>query len=335
MAVTETTLSKALITLRKRRGVVIVCVLLSLLHGLYKAETQPHIFDAFGRIILMALAFGVLAGIVAAVLMRSLRTGLRSVAEVEAITELPSLAVIPRARPVATPFADTSVASRSIGSLALPKSQFAEAFRSLHTAVMLSTGGHPPKRILFTSATPSEGKTTAASNLACILAQGDPRVLLIDADLRRPTIHYRFGLNGRAGLTSVLTGATTFDNALQKIPGVPNLDILLSGPVPPFQTEMLSSEPMNALLAHCDQVYTHIILDSPPILSATDGVGLAKDTDAVILVVRHGKSRKHTVRRARDLLLRSGAPVSGIVLNAVDLNSPEYCGYPGGQVGNP
>ena len=330
MAVTDTTLSKALITLRKRRGVIIVCVLLSLLYGLYKAETQPHNFEAFGRIILMALAFGVLAGIVVAFLMRSLRTGLRSVAEIEAVTELPSLAVIPRARRAATSSAETSVAARSIGWLAQPKSPFAEAFRSLRTAIMLSTAGHPPRRILFTSATPSEGKTTAASNLACILAQGDARVLLIDADLRRPTIHHPFGLNSSVGLTSVLTGAATFETALQKIPELPNLDILVSGPVPPFPTEMLSSEAMNALLAHCDQVYTHIVLDSSPILSVSDGIVLAKDADAVILVVRHGKSSKQIVR-ARDLLLRSGAPVTGIVLNAVDLNSPEYHGYSGGE----
>lgn len=334
MAVTDTTLSKAFITLRKRRGVVIVCVLLSLLYGLYKAETQPHIFDAFGRIILMALAFGVLVGVVVAFLMRSLRTGLRSVAEIEAITELPSLAVIPHARPAATSSAETSVAARSIDSLAQPKSQFAEAFRSLRTAIMLSTAGHPPKRILLTSATPSQGKTTASSNLACILAQGDARVLLIDADLRRPTIHHRFGLSGRVGLTSVLTDAATFETALQRIPDVPNLDILVSGPVPPFPTEMLSSEAMNTLLAHCDQVYTHIVLDSPPILSVPDGVVLAKDTDAVILVMRHGKASKRIVRRALDLLLRSGASVTGTVLNAADLNSPEYYGYSGGEAGN-
>jgi capsular exopolysaccharide synthesis family protein len=280
-------------------------------------------------IILTSLIFGVLAGIVLAFLMESLDTGLRSIAEIETITELPSLAIVPRARRGSSDQPGMSTAMRNIGSLLQPKSQFAEAFRSLRTALLLSTAGHPPKYILLTSATPSEGKTTAASNLACILAQGDARVLLIDADLRRPNIHHRFGLNGRVGLTTLLTGATTLEQSVQNIPEVPNLDVLVSGPVPPFPTEMLSSEAMTKLLDHCGQVYTHVILDSPPILSVTDGVILARGADAVILVVRHGKSSKHIVRRARDLLLRSGAPITGIVLNAVDLSSPEYYGYYG------
>jgi len=281
-------------------------------------------------IILSTLVFSLIAGIVIAFLMESLDTGLRSVAEIESITELPSLAVVPRARRASGDGLDTfTVAQRNINVLAQPKSQFAEAFRSLRTALLLSSTEQPPKFILLTSATPSEGKTTTASNLACILAQGDSRVLLIDADLRRPNLHHRFGLNGKVGLTTLLSGTTKLKETVQQIPEVPNLDVLPSGPVPPFPTEMLSSEAMDNLLRHCGEVYTHVVIDSPPILSVTDGVVLAHEADAVVLVVRHGKSSKHVVRRARDLLLRSGAPITGIVLNAVDLNSPEYYGYYG------
>jgi succinoglycan biosynthesis transport protein ExoP len=281
-------------------------------------------------IILTALIFGLLGGIVVAFLMESLDTGLRSIAEIESITELPSLAVIPRGRrSSADQAASLSTAQRNISVLTQPKSQFAESFRALRTSLLLSTTGHPPKFILFTSATPSEGKTTMASNLAAILAQRDTRVLLIDGDLRRPNIHHRFGLNGKTGLTTVLTGGTTLEETVQTIPEIPNLDILPSGPVPPFPTEMLSSEAMENLLRHCGEVYSYVVIDSPPILSVTDGVILARQADAVVLVVRHGKSSKHVVRRARDLLLRSGAPITGIVLNAVDLNSPEYYGYYG------
>jgi succinoglycan biosynthesis transport protein ExoP len=99
--------------------------------------------------------------------------------------------------------------------------------------------------------------------------------------------------------------------------------------VPPFPTEMLGSQVMTDLLGKLKGLYTHVVIDSPPLLSVTDGVVLAREADAVVLIVRHGKSSKHVVRRARDLLLRAGAPLTGIALNAVDLNSPEYYGYYG------
>jgi len=162
-----------------------------------------------------------------------------------------------------------------------------------------------------------------------VLAQRNVRVLIIDADLRRPTVHHRFGLNGKVGLTSVLTGSVSLEDAIQNVPEIPQLDVLVSGPVPPFPTEMLGSETMHQLLERVKGMYTHIVMDSPPLLSVTDSVVLARDADAVVMIVRHGKSSKHAMRRARDLLVRSGAPVTGIVLNAVDLNSPEYYAYYG------
>ncbi|MDR3734500.1 MAG: CpsD/CapB family tyrosine-protein kinase, partial [Acidobacteriaceae bacterium] len=269
-------------------------------------------------------------GVILAFLMESLDTGLRSIAEIESITELPSLAIIPRARKISGDTQEKlTIAQRNVSVLVQPKSHFAESFRSLRTSLLLSTAGTPPKIILITSATPSEGKTTTATNIAAVLAQRDTRVLLIDADLRRPTVHHRFGLAGKTGLTTVLTGATTLQETVQTVPEIPNLDILPSGPVPPFPTEMVGSEVMSQLLKTCAGIYSHVVLDSPPILSVTDGVILARQADAVALVVRHGKSSKHVVRRARDLLARAGAPITGIILNAVDLSSPEYYGYYG------
>ena len=259
----------------------------------------------------------------------SLDTGLRSVAEIEAVSGLPSLALIPRTRRNAAEQGKLSSAMRNIGVLTNPKSQFSEAFRALRTSLLLSVAGGEPHVILLTSATPSEGKTTVSTNLACVLAQRDVRVLLIDADLRRPTVHHRLGLNGKVGLTSVLTGSVTMEQAIQHVPEVPTLDVLVSGPVPPFPTEMLGSETMRQLLEKCRGIYTHIVLDSPPLLSVTDSVVLARDADAIVLILRHGKSSKHAVRRARDLLVRSGARVTGLAVNAVDLNSPEYYAYYG------
>ena len=192
-----------------------------------------------------------------------------------------------------------------------------------------AVAGREPQVVLLTSATPSEGKTTASLNLAAVLAQRDVRVLLIDADLRRPTVHHRFGLNGKIGLTSVLTGSVELKDAVQNVSDLPSLDVLASGPIPPFPTEMLSSDAMRRLLQEARHTYTHVVMDSPPLLSVTDSVVLAREADTVVLIVRHGKSTKHAVRRARDLLLRSGARVAGIALNAVDLSSPEYYSYYG------
>jgi capsular exopolysaccharide synthesis family protein len=279
-------------------------------------------------IIINTLAM-LIAGVVLAFVLDSLDTGLRTVGEVEAVSGLPSLALIPRARATPAAAAAASTVLRNIVVLASPKSQSAEAFRALRTSLLLSVAGGEPQTILLTSATPAEGKTTVSMNLACVLAQRDVRVLLIDADLRRPTVHHRLGLNGKHGLTSVLTGSIPFEQAIQRVAEVPTLDVLVSGPVPPFPTELLSSEPMRLLLEHCRGIYTHIVMDSPPMLSVTDSIVLARDADAVVLIVRQGKSSKHALRRARDLLVRSGARITGIALNAVDLSSPEYYAYYG------
>ncbi len=266
--------------------------------------------------------------VILAFILESLDTSLSSVAEIEAISGLPSLALIPKARRPGD-VTGLTPAQRNLVVVTSPKSQFAEAFRALRTSLLLSVAGREPQMILLTSATPSEGKTTASLNLAAVLAQRDVRVLLIDADLRRPTVHHRFGLNGKVGLTSVLTGSMQLKDAVQTLTDLPNLDVLASGPIPPFPTEMLSSDAMRQLLQECRGLYTHVVMDSPPLLSVTDSVVLAREADAVVLIVRHGKSTKHAVRRARDLLVRSGARLTGLALNAVDLSSPEYYSYYG------
>ena len=280
-------------------------------------------------ILMIDTIIALVIGIIVAFILENLDTSLHSVAEIEAISGLHSLALIPRARRTGIDTSNLSVIQRNLTTLSSPKSQFTEAFRALRTSLLLSTAGKLPKVMLLTSATPSEGKTTVSTNLACVFAQRDVRVLLIDADLRRPTVHHRLGLNGKIGLTSVLTGSHTLEQAVQRVPEIPTLDILVSGPVPPFPTEMLSSDTMAELIEKCRGIYTHILIDSPPLLSVTDGIILARDSDAVVLIVRHGKSNKHTIRRARDLLMRAGIHITGIALNAIDLNSPEYYGYYG------
>ena len=280
--------------------------------------------------VITALIVGATLGIILIFLLESLDTGIKSIADIESITQLPSLAIVPKSKRVGTDVAArASIAQKNLETLASPKSQFSEAIRSLRTSLLLSTTGRPPKYILFTSATPAEGKTTISTNSAIVLAQGSTRVLLIDADMRRPAVHPRFGLSGKVGLSTLLTGGSTFEETIQSVPEAPSLDVIASGPVPPFPAELLGSEAMRTMLINAAATYDYIVIDSPPILSVTDGVILARDADAVVLVVRHGKSSKHIIRRARDLLIRAGAPITGIVLNAVDIGSPEYQGYYG------
>ena len=184
---------------------------------------RPNLKPRSSFVILYGFVF-LFIGIVLAFVLESLDTALRNVAEIEQVTGLASLALIPRARR-SNADAALSPMQRNLAVLANPKSQFSESFRALRTSLLLSTAGGPPQVILLTSAAPSEGKTTVCTNLSCILAQRGVRVLLIDADLRRPTVHHRFGLNGRVGLTSVLTGSVPLADAIQRIPEVPNLDI--------------------------------------------------------------------------------------------------------------
>ena len=274
--------------------------------------------------------FFLLGGLVLAFVVETLDTRLRSVHELEAVLQLPSLAVIPRVRRLSADQASAmSVVERNLIALNQPKSQFSEAIRSLRTSLLLATTGRPPKFILFTSATPSEGKTTTAANLACILSQGGEHVILVDADLRRPSVHHRFGLVGKTGLTTVLAGSGSAEDAIQHVTELPGLDVLPSGPVPPFPTEMLGSAAMRTLLDELAEKYTYVVIDSPPVLSVTDGIVLSRYADAVVLVVRHGKSNRNIMRRTHALLLRAGAPMAGLVLNAVDLSSPDYYDYYG------
>ena len=281
-------------------------------------------------ILIKTVAVGLILGLVLAFTLESLDTGIRSVAELEQITQLPSLSVIPRVRRAAAEAgAATSAARSNLGVLATSKSQFSEAFRSLRTSLLLARTGKTPKCIVVTSSTPTEGKTTVSTNLSVILAQGATRVLLIDGDLRRPNVHHRFGMNGRVGLSTVLSGGISLSEAVRPVAEVPNLDVLCSGPVPPFPTEMLSSEAMQHLLRECEGIYTHIVIDTPPILSVTDGIILARYADSVVLVVRYGKSSRNVVRRSRELLGRSNAALTGVVLNSVDITAPEYYGYYG------
>jgi succinoglycan biosynthesis transport protein ExoP len=205
----------------------------------------------------------------------------------------------------------------------------AEAYRAMRTSLLLSSLGAPPKVILVTSALPQEGKTTTSINSAIVLAQKGSRVLLVDADLRRPGIHKALGLQLRSGLSNVLTGNASLQQAITRSALVPTLFVLPAGTPPPNPAELLSSTHMRELIAQLREQYDHIVIDTPPTLSVTDAVILSTCADSVVLVIRSGQTAKHALRRARDILIQVNAHVSGVLMNAADLHSAEYYYYYG------
>src|SRR5437660_5020629 len=208
-----------------------------------------------------------------------------------------------------------------------PQSQMAESYRALRTSLLLSNLGAPPKVIMITSALPQEGKTTTSINCAVVLAQKGIRVLLIDADLRRPSIHKTLGMGPRSGLSNVLTGSATLQQTITRSPVLPNLFVLPAGTPPPNPAELLASTNMRDVLEELRGQYDHIVVDTPPTLSVTDAVVLSTRADAIVLVIRSGQTTKQALRRSRDVLLQVNAKVSGVLLNAVDLSSPDYYYY--------
>jgi capsular exopolysaccharide synthesis family protein len=203
----------------------------------------------------------------------------------------------------------------------------AESYRALRTSLLLSNLGTPPKIIMITSARPQEGKTTTSINTSIVLAQKGVRVLLIDADLRRPSVHKTLGMGPRSGLSNVLTGSALLEQTIVRSPILTNLFVLPAGTPPPNPAELLASSNMRDLLLELRDKYDHIVIDTPPTLSVTDAVVLSQRIDAIILVIRSNQTTKQALRRARDILAQVNARITGVLLNAVDLTSPDYYYY--------
>jgi capsular exopolysaccharide synthesis family protein len=174
-----------------------------------------------------------------------------------------------------------------------------------------------------TSALPQEGKTTVSTNTAMVLAQKGGRVLLVDADLRRPGIGKALGIKASAGLSTVLSGVDKVEDAIVPYAQLPNLHVLAAGPIPPNPVELLGSTVMKDYIARWRNEYDHVIIDTPPCLSVTDSVVLSVEADRVILVARSGQTPKAALRRASELLVQVNARVMGVVLNAFNLRSAD------------
>lgn len=292
------------------------------------------------RTVFVALFLALGLGVGLALLLEYLDDTVHSTEEVERLLHLPALAVIPAAlgngkrRLLSGPGAlqkrngnpgDNPELLMNVDG----RSPLAESYRHLRTSVLLSTAGRAPRSLLVTSSLPGEGKTTTAVNTAVSLAQTGASVVIIDADMRRPRLRSIFGLSDRAGLSSILSNELSEAEVLAMVAQVPvnGLHVLTAGPIPPNPAELLGSEQMRRLMIILQSKFNHVVVDSPPVSSFTDGVLISSMVDGVLLVVHGGKSSRHVVKRSRQLLQDVGAKIFGVVLNNVNLQSHDYYYY--------
>jgi succinoglycan biosynthesis transport protein ExoP len=285
--------------------------------------------------ITLAFLVGLIGGIGLALLREYLDNTVKSPDDIETLARLPSLAVVPQfsgsnaghRRGFLQGFSANGHETRmDLFAQHLPKSQISEAFRALRTSILLSQADHPPQVILVTSALPREGKTTTAANLAVTLAQLGDSTVLVDADLRKPGVGrlLNLGPGKYAGLSSYLAGVSSLDLVSVPHPAIPNLVAIPTGPLPPNPADLLSSHRLAEAIAELRTKFKFVVMDSPPIMAATDAVILSVHADGVLLVVRSGETPKAAFARTRDLLNNVKCRVLGVVLNAVNPSAPDY-----------
>lgn len=282
------------------------------------------------RVVLMlAIAFfgGLLGSIGASFAAEALDSTVRTPEDVESLCGMPSLGIVPVSAGT-LPGRARATKQTLPEMLGRPQSQSAEAYRCMRTALLLGAPDSPPRILVITSGLPKEGKTTTSVNTAIVMAQKGSHVLLVDGDLRRPTMHQRLGLKMNGGYSAVLAGGDPSEQ-VQQIEGVPSLDILVAGSRPPNPAELLDSSRQRDLLDIWRKQYDHVIIDCAPLLGMADSVILSTMADAVVLVARSGVTRYQTLRRMRDLLASVNARVAGVLVNGVDTNSESHYSYYG------
>lgn len=287
--------------------------------------------------LMMGLIGGLVVGCVVAFIIESIDDRLRTSEEVETASMLPSLAAVPhmtygqakrngQARD--EPAEGSKQAPQQLITLWDPKSNGAEAYRGMRSSLLLSSIDNPPRVIVVTSAFPAEGKTTTALNLAIVLAQRGEKILLVDGDLRRGSLHRVFGMPDQSfGLSTALSQPGVHHEVPAPFPDLPTLHVLATGPRPPNPAEMLSSNRMEEQMRHWTKEFDRIVIDTAPLLAVSDTQAMAVRADAVVLVARAGVTRKRALMRARDLLWRVNAPVAGVVVNDVDMRLENFYTY--------
>jgi len=253
--------------------------------------------------ITLGVLLGIISGLTAAAVLEALDCTVKTTAHSDLLFGAPMLAAIPRRR------GGMLVVSRDSDS------GEAEPYRTLRTAVRFVAPDQPIRTLLVTSASPGDGKTTTAANLAVAIALAGERVIVVDADLRRARLASAFGLDNSVGLTSLVLGSATLAEAAQQWDR--DLNVVASGPLPPNPSEIVGSQLFNQILKSLTEVADLVVIDAPPVLPVTDAVAIAAQVDGVLLVARHGKTLRSAASEARRKLTGVGANVVGYVLNAV------------------
>ena len=277
----------------------------------------------------LGLMGGLLGGVALAFIVENVDNTIRTPQDIETYCSLPALGVLPRVT------FNGKKPARGERLLTLPisakqrNSESAEAFRALRTSLLLSSPGTPPQVILVTSAMMEEGKSFTALNLAVVLAQTANKVLLVDSDMRRPSVHRYLGIPMSNGLSACLAGTQSASEAVQAVEQIPGLHVVTAGHMPPYPSEMLASDAMPQLLRQWREEFRYIVIDTPPVLAVTDAAVCAQIADVVVLVARSEQTRRQSLLRTRDILRKVRANIAGVVVNDIDFNSVEYCEYYG------
>jgi non-specific protein-tyrosine kinase len=302
-----------------------------------QSASAPTLIDTRMRTLLLALFVGLSLGTGLALLAERLDDRLRGRQDLAARSMAPVLAAIPRLR------GWSKDGEPVVATLSAPRSATSEAYRTLRTGVLYAAAHNHIQTVLVTSSEGAEGKTTTVANLAAVLGKAGKRVIVIVADLRRPRLERFFGMGDGAsdaehaprGLTNVLAGEVSVEEALTSVPDVPNVQILRSGPMAGNPVELLESSGMRDIVARLRDQADLILIDAAPVLGVSDALVLCRLADAVLLVADAGRTRRTAISQAREQLMQVNARVIGSVLNNLGAKDADVYGERTRRPGRP